>query len=99
MFSALKAAWAKLAGGGASAEAEAPPVEYNGYRIRPNPYRSGGQYQTAGIIEKDGPEGVRQHRFVRADTHPSREVAIEFTVMKAKQIIDLQGERMFMPSP
>jgi hypothetical protein len=94
MFSALKAAWAKLAGGG-SAEPEVPPVDYNGFRIRPTPYRAGGQYQTAGTIEKDGPDGVRQHRFIRADTHPSREVAIEFTVMKAKQIIDLQGERMF----
>jgi hypothetical protein len=95
MFSTLKAAWAKLTGGGEAAEPEAPPVDYNGYRIRPSPYRSGGQYQTAGTIEKDGPDGVRQHRFVRADTHPSREVAVEFTVMKAKQIIDLQGERMF----
>jgi hypothetical protein len=95
MLSALKAAWAKLTGGGESADAEAPPVDYNGYRIRPNPYRAGGQYQTAGTIERDGPDGVRQHKFIRADTHPSREVAIEFTVMKAKQIIDLQGERMF----
>ena len=95
MFSVLKAAWAKLAGGGEAAEPEAPPVDYNGFRIRPNPFRNGGQYQTAGVIEKYGPEGVREHRFIRADTHPSREVAIEFTVTKAKQIIDLQGERMF----
>jgi len=95
MFSTLKAAWARLTGGREASEAEAPAVEYNGFRIRPNPYRAGGQYQTAGTIEKDGPDGVKQHRFVRADTHPSREVAIEFTVMKARQIIDLQGERMF----
>jgi hypothetical protein len=93
MFATLKAAWEKLVGG-RETETEAP-VEYNGFRIRPNPYRAGGQYQTAGIIEKDGPEGVRQHRFIRADTHPSRDVAVEFTIMKAKQIIDLQGERMF----
>jgi hypothetical protein len=94
MFATLKAAWEKLVGG-RETESEAPPVEYNGFRIRPNPYRAGGQYQTAGIIEKDGPEGVRQHRFIRADTHPSRDVAVEFTIMKAKQIVDLQGERMF----
>ena len=68
MFSTLKAAWARLAGGQAANEAEAPAVEYNGFRIRPNPYRTGGQYQTAGTIEKDGPDGVRQHRFVRADS-------------------------------
>jgi len=95
MFAALKAAWAKLTSGSDAAEAEAAPVEYNGFRIRPSPYRQGGHYQTAGTIEKDGPDGVRQHKFIRADTHPSREVAVEFTIMKAKQIIDLQGERMF----
>ena len=99
MFAALKAAWARLTSGGESADAEVPSVDYNGFRIRPSPYRQGGQYQTAGTIEKDGPDGVRQHKFIRADTHPSREVAVEFTIMKAKQIIDLQGERMFGSAP
>jgi hypothetical protein len=33
-----------------------------------------GQYQTAGSIE-DGPEGVREHWFIRADAYPSREDA------------------------
>jgi len=32
---------------------------------------------------------------VRADTHPSREDAIAFSVSKAKQMIDLQGDRIF----
>ena len=99
MFAALKAAWAKLRSGGEAVDAEAAPVDYNGFRIRANPYRQGSHYQTAGTIEKDGPEGVRQHKFIRADTHPSREVAVEFTIMKAKQIIDLQGERMFASGP
>jgi hypothetical protein len=34
-------------------------------------------------------------RFVRGDMHHSREDAIAFTVSKAKQIIDLQGDRIF----
>jgi len=71
------------------------PVEYKGYRIRPEPYRTDNHYQTAGTIEKDTPEGVRAHRFVRADTYHSREDAIAFTITKAKQIIDQQGDRMF----
>jgi hypothetical protein len=95
MLSKLKAAWARLTGGGATGEAEGPPVEYKGYRIRPAPYRTDGHYQTAGIIEKDTPEGKKEHRFVRADTHPGREAAIEFAITKAKQIIDLQGDRIF----
>jgi hypothetical protein len=97
MFAKLKAAWNRLTGGGAGdADAPATPaVEYNGYRIRAAPYRTSGIYQTAGIIEKDTPEGVKEHRFVRADTHPSKDDAIAFAISKAKQIIDLQGDRMF----
>ena len=101
MFTQLKAWWRQLAGaGGADAQlAEpGPPVEYKGYRIRPMPYLSNGQYQTAGVIDKDTPEGVKEHRFVRADTHPSLEAANDFAIAKAKQIIDLQGDRIFASS-
>ena len=99
MLSILKAALARLFGGGGSALSgqgpAAPPVEYKGYRIRPAPYLTERLYQTAGVIEKDTPGGTKQHRFVRADTHPNRDDAIAFSVSKAKQMIDLQGERIF----
>lgn len=98
MFTKLKAAWNRLAAGSGASQSDEPAiplVEYNGYRIRPAPYRVNGQYQTAGVIEKDTPDGVKEHRFVRADTHPSRDDAIEFTISKAKQIVDMQGDRMF----
>jgi hypothetical protein len=96
MLSKLKAAWNRLVGG--SDEPAAAAVEYKGYRIRPAPYRTNGQYQTAGSIEKSAPDGVKEHRFIRADTYPSREDAISFTITKAKQIIDLQGDRIFEQS-
>ena len=98
MFAKLKAALAGLTGGTGAGDAGPPAetVEYKGFRIKPAPYATdGGVFQTAGTIEKDGPEGVRTHRFVRADTHASREDAIAFAVAKAKQIIDLQGDRIF----
>ena len=97
MFATLKAAWNRLTGGGAGASdgPAAPAVEYKGYRIRPTPFRTNGQYQTAGTIEKDAPEGVKAHQFIRADTHPSRDDAIAFAISKARQIIDLQGDRIF----
>jgi hypothetical protein len=98
MLAQLKALWRQLAGGGAVDEQAAEPgaaVEYKGYRIRPAPYKAGSVYQTAGIIEKDSPTGTKEHRFVRADTHHGREDAIAFAISKAKQIIDLQGDRMF----
>jgi hypothetical protein len=98
MFAKIKAAFAGLAGGRGTGESEGPPgeaVEYKGFRIRPAPYQANGVYQTAGTIEKDGPDGTKEHRFVRADTHSSREAAIDFAISKAKQIIDLQGDRIF----
>jgi hypothetical protein len=99
MFSKLKDAWNRLVGAGAgeSEQPAAEAVDYKGFRIRPTPYRSEGKYQTCGIIEKDTADGVKEHRFIRADTHPSREDAVAFTIQKAKQIIDLQGEHMFKP--
>jgi len=97
MFAKLKSLLGGL-GAGSGGDDAGPPaeaVEYKGYRIKAAPYRNNGMFQTAGTIEKDGPDGVRAHRFVRADTHPSREDAIAFSVSKAKQMIDLQGDRIF----
>ena len=98
LFLKLKAAWARITGGRPAGESDEPntsAVEYQGYRIRPTPYRTEGQYQTAGTIEKDFPDGLKQHRFVRADTHHNRDDAVAFAITKAKQIIDTQGDRMF----
>jgi hypothetical protein len=98
MFAKLKAAWSRLGAGSGGEEAAAPAgeaVEYNGYRIRPAPFSANGQFQTAGVIEKDFPDGTKEHRFIRADTHPSRDDAIAFTVAKGKRIIDEQGDRVF----
>jgi hypothetical protein len=70
-------------------------VEYNGFRIRPAPYPSGGQYQTAGVIEKDFPDGAKEHRFIRAETHGSKDEAAAFAIAKGRQIIDERGDKIF----
>jgi len=98
MLSKLKAAWSRLTAARSAQDADGPPaaaIEYKGYRIQPTPYKTSGVYQTSGIIEKDTPEGKKTHRFVRADTHHSRDDAVAFAISKAKQIIDLQGDRIF----
>ena len=90
--------WKSLFGGGSAAESEGKPgapVEYNGFTIRAAPYKSDGQYQTAGIIEKDVGGMRKEHKFIRADRHASLDDAVEFSLSKAKQIVDQQGERMF----
>lgn len=94
MASLLKTLWTRFFGGGADA-AGAAPIEYNGYRIRPTPYPRNGQYQTSGVIEKEVGGEVREHRFIRAETHATPEAAADFSIDKARQLIDEQGERLF----
>jgi hypothetical protein len=97
MFGKLKEIWSRLSqAADKPGEPVTPVIEYNGYRIRPTPYPVNGQYQTAGTIEKDAPDGPKEHHFVRADMHQNKEDAINFTISKAKQIIDMQGDRIFV---
>ena len=103
MASPLKAAWARLTGRRESGQAggsetPAAEAEHKGFRILATPYAVSGGWQTAGVIEKASGSGAREHRFVRADTHPSREAAASFTIAKARQIIYEQGERIFGPN-
>jgi hypothetical protein len=99
MASFWQGLWQRLSGG-AGAPKEEPPleaVEYKGYRIRPAPYAAQGGFQTAGVVEKDFPDGLKTHPFVRAETHPSRDDAAAFAIVKGKQIVDQNGDRIFAP--
>jgi hypothetical protein len=96
MASFFRNLWVSLSGKATERdEPSAEPVEYKGYRIRPAPYPSKGQYQTAGVIEKIFGAETKEHRFVRAETHASKDDAVSFSIAKAKQIIDEQGDRIF----
>jgi hypothetical protein len=79
----------------AAAEKPAEPVEYKGFVIRAAPFKNEGQYQTAGAIEREIAGVLEEHRFVRADAFATYEDAVTFTLGKARQMIDLQGERLF----
>jgi len=74
---------------------EGAEVDYNGFKITPAARPQNGQWLTAGIIRKEIGGEVKEHRFLRADTHASPESANDFAVVKARQIIDEQGERIF----
>jgi hypothetical protein len=87
-----------FSGGGGKAEAEPAKgegVPYKDYVITPMPQRSGGQFLTSGMITKEFPDGAKEHRFIRADTHGSADDAASFAIQKGKQIIDEQGDRLF----
>ena len=71
------------------------PVAYKGYMIRPAPRPEGSQWLTAGVITKTVDETVREHHFIRGDLYPSRDSAVEFSISKGQQIIDLEGDRIF----
>ena len=89
----------KLFGGGSAetgaAAAPVKSVEYNGFTIRAAPYKSEGQFQTAGVIEKEVGGVHKEHKFIRADRFASIDDAADFAIAKGRQIVDEQGERIF----
>ena len=90
--------WKNLFGGGGTSVGggkTADPVEYNGFVIKPAPFKDGDQFQTAGTIEKEIGGSKREHRFIRADRHVSFEDAASFSLSKARQMIDQMGDRLF----
>jgi hypothetical protein len=94
----MRALLGRLFGRGAGEPAMQPSgeaVDYKGYQIRAAPFRAEGQFQTAGSIEKDFADGRKEHRFIRAEKHTSMELAADFSVLKARQIIDERGDGIF----
>jgi len=91
--------WKSLFGGGSSSsEAQAKasePETYNGFTIRAAPFKSGAQYQAAGHIAKEIDGVLKEHHFIRADFFSAHEDAMRFSLTKARQIVDLEGERVF----
>ena len=92
----------RLFGGGGGGEAAAPKeaapakqVEHKGFLISATPYKAEGQYQTCGVVSKEVGGVMKEHKFIRADRHASYDDAVEFSLAKARQIVDQSGERMF----
>ncbi|WP_439575710.1 HlyU family transcriptional regulator [Phreatobacter sp.] len=85
--------------GGSRAADEAPTaqasIEHKGFTVTAAPFRNEGQFQTAGTVAKEIDGETKEHRFIRADRHASMEDAVQFSLMKGRQIVDEQGERVF----
>ena len=72
----------------------ADPVMYKGYIIHAAPKKGDSHFNVAGtIVREDDPDG-EVHKFIRADTYASLEDAVTWSVRKAQQIIDEQGDRL-----
>lgn len=87
----------RLFGGEASRKAEDPAatLEHRGFTIEARPYRDGGQYQTAGVVWKIVDGERREHSFIRADRFQSLDDAASHALVKGRQIVDEQGDRLF----
>jgi hypothetical protein len=93
----------KLFGGGGPASA-APTegsvtgeVEHKGFTIKAVPFKENGQYQTAGLIEKEIGGTLKSHRFVRADRSPSVDEVTALALQKGQLMVDQMGESLFDP--
>ena len=91
--------WKSLFGGksesGSGPAKAVREAEHKGYRIEAAPYAEAGQFQVAGTISKEIGGERRVHRFVRADRFTTIDEAAEFAIMKGRQIVDQQGDRIF----
>jgi len=83
----------KLFGGGAPKAAE--PIEYEGFRIYPEPIKEAQGYRLAARIEKEVDGALKTHTLIRADTISDQTQAVDAAVQKCKQVIDQMGERVF----
>ena len=83
-------------GGGGSDEPKVAAREtYKDYIIEASPMAEGGQFRLrAFILEKEG-DDARREPVIRADLFTSAETAAQFSITKAKQVIDEQGASLF----
>ena len=70
-------------------------VDYKGFSIVATPRKAPGGWTTEGVISKQARDNTRSERFIRADMLMSEEEAVDYSVNKARKIIDEQGERLF----
>lgn len=70
-------------------------IEYKGFQIAAAPVSEGGQYRVGGKITKGEGESLKERSFLRADLIPSQDEAKEFSITKAKLMVDQLGDRVF----
>ena len=93
--------WKNLFGGGSSnSEPAGDKVlgedTYKDFVIKAVEMRAGSEFQLAGTIEKEIGGELKTYRFVRADRMTSRDDLVAVALNKGRQIIDEQGERIFL---
>lgn len=86
--------FSRLFGAGKSTPKETA-TEYEGYRIFPTPIPEGGEFILSARIEFDRDGETLTHTLIRADRIRSQEEAAQAAILKAQQMIDQMGVRIF----
>ncbi|MER0238298.1 HlyU family transcriptional regulator [Fulvimarina sp. MAC8] len=78
-----------------ASEMRGEPEVYEGFTITPAPMPEGGQFRLSAIIEKEIGGETKSHRLIRADLFPSRTDAETAAMIKARRVVDEQGDGVF----
>lgn len=74
---------------------EATVETYKDHRIIDAPMPEGGKFRMSARIELDVDGETQVHHLIRADTFDSAESAAAAAFVKARQVIDQQGQQLF----
>ncbi|MEM7194519.1 MAG: HlyU family transcriptional regulator [Pseudomonadota bacterium] len=69
-------------------------VLYKGLTILPTPKQGSSGWSTEAIIS-DPENSEHSHHFIRADTSPTEDSAVELTISKCRILIDQKGPGIF----
>lgn len=78
--------------GAATPGAVAARETYEGLELLACPVHEAGAWRVAGTIRRPGDEDGPRYDFVRADTMADRDEATRMSLLKARQLVDEQGE-------
>jgi len=87
--------FSRLFGGGSKEPPATAAIEYQGFRIYPEPIPEDGGFRLAARIEMGAGEELKTHNLIRADVIGNAKEAEEAAVGKAKQMIDQMGAGLF----
>ncbi|NOD62175.1 MULTISPECIES: HlyU family transcriptional regulator [unclassified Ruegeria] len=85
--------YSKLFGGVEKSKPD--PLSYKGFEIFPDLMAEGSKYRLLVRLEKTIDGDRKTHTLIRADVFETRDQGESFSIAKAKQVIDEQGERIF----
>ena len=75
--------------------AAAEPESYQGFLIHPEPIKEPAGHRVAARIEKEIAGTLKSHHLVRADVCSALDEAVRLSLLKSRQMIDQQGDRLF----